>query len=81
MDETTWRLMKKGRTKKWQMWAIRGRGAMWFGLRGSRSGNTAAKLLDGFEGWLITDGYEGYDKAVRQLGGTIRQAGCCTQRA
>jgi len=76
MDETTWRLMKKGRTKRWQMWAIRGRGAMWFALRDSRSGNTAAELLDGFEGWLITDGYEAYDKAVRQVDGTIRQAGC-----
>ena len=78
MDETTWRLMKKGRTKKWQMWAIRGRGAMWFARRDSRSGNTAAKLLEGYDGWLITDGYEGYKKAVRQVDGTIRQAGCCT---
>ena len=81
MDETTWRLMKKGRTKKWQMWAIRGRGAMWFALRDSRSGATAAELLEGFEGWLITDGYKGYDKAVRQLDTSVRQAGCCTQRA
>ena len=76
MDETTWRLMKKGRTKKWQMWAIRGRGAMWFALRDSRSGNTAAKLLDGFEGWLVTDGYDAYDKAVRQLDTDIRHAAC-----
>ena len=76
MDETTWRLMKKGRTKKWQMWAIRGRGAMWFALRDSRSGTTAAKLLEGFDGWLVTDGYRGYDRAVRRVEGEIRHAGC-----
>ena len=81
MDETTWRLMKKGRTKKWQMWAIRGRGAMWFALRDSRSGTTAAKLLEGFDGWLVTDGYRGYDRAVRRVEGEIRHAGCCTHRA
>lgn len=35
MDETTSRLMKKGRTNKWQMWAILDRGVIWFGLRDS----------------------------------------------
>ena len=76
MDETTWRLMTKGKSKTWQMWAIRGRGAMWFALRDSRSGATAAELLDGYQGWLVTDGYTGYDKAARLAGGEIRHAGC-----
>lgn len=76
MDETTWRLMKKGSTKKWQMWAIRGRGAMWFALKDSRSGETAAELLQNYQGWLVTDGYQAYDKAARLAPGEIRLGAC-----
>ncbi|TXC67914.1 IS66 family transposase [Bradymonadales bacterium TMQ1] len=76
MDETTWRLMETGATKKWQMWAIRGRGAMWFALRDSRSGETAAELLDSYSGWLITDGCPSYDKAARLVPGEVRLSGC-----
>ncbi|RVU40403.1 IS66 family transposase, partial [Lujinxingia sediminis] len=76
MDETTWRLMETGATKKWQMWAIRGRGAMWFALRDSRSGETAAGLLESYSGWLITDGCPSYDKAARLVPGEVRLSGC-----
>lgn len=76
MDETTWRLMDRPGSKRWQMWAMRGRGAVWFALRDSRSGETAAELLDDFAGWLVCDGYKGYDKAVRRARGSPRIAGC-----
>ncbi|MGK7297240.1 MAG: IS66 family transposase [Candidatus Wenzhouxiangella sp. M2_3B_020] len=75
MDETVWPMLEKGR-KTWQLWSVRGRGAVWFALRGSRSGETAAELLDDYSGWLVCDGLKSYDKAARQSSGTIRLAGC-----
>jgi transposase len=76
MDETTWRLMKKGNTKKWQLWSMHGRGAVFFALRDSRSGATAVELLGNYSGWLITDGYGAYQKAAREAAGDIRLSGC-----
>lgn len=76
MDETTWRLMKKGGTKKWQLWTMCGRGAVWFALRGSRSGETAADLLKDYSGWLVCDGLGSYDKAANRCEGVIRLVGC-----
>lgn len=76
MDETTWKMMDRPGSKKWQMWVMRGRGAVWFALRNSRSGETAADLLGDFSGWLICDGYKGYETAVRQARGSPRIANC-----
>lgn len=76
MDETTWPLMQTGKTKKWQMWTMHGRGAVFFAIRDSRSGATAAKLLKEYSGWLVTDGYNGYQKAAREAEGEIRLSGC-----
>ncbi len=45
----------------------------------SRSGSVPLKLLDGYQGYLQTDGYEGY-AAIGRLPGIINQ-GCCTRRA
>jgi transposase len=81
MDETTWRMMDRPGSKRWQMWTMRGRGAVWFALRDSRSGQTAAELLGDYSGWLVCDGYAGYDKAVRTARGSPRLAGCCTAQA
>lgn len=75
MDETVWPMLSRGR-KTWQLWSVRGRGAVWFALRDSRSGETAAELLEDYSGWLVTDGLKSYDKAARQAPGVIRLAGC-----
>jgi transposase len=76
MDETTWRLMKKGHTKTWQLWSMCGRGAVWFALRGSRSGETAADRLSDYSGWLVTDGLGSYEKAANRSEDVIRLAAC-----
>jgi hypothetical protein len=34
MDETTWRLIDRPGSKRWQMWVMRGHCAVWFALRG-----------------------------------------------
>jgi transposase len=76
MDETTWKMMDRPGSKKWQMWVMRGRGAVWFALRDSRSGKTAADLLGDFSGWIVCDGYKGYETAVSQARGSPRLANC-----
>lgn len=75
MDETSWPMLGKGR-KLWQLWAMRGRGAVWMALKDSRSGETAAELLGDWSGWLVCDGLKSYDKAARISPGNIELVGC-----
>ena len=76
MDETPWPHIKRGGAKKWQLWAMRGRGAIWYALRNSRSGETAEDLLGDFEGWLMCDALGSYGKAARRSEQVVRLAGC-----
>ena len=71
----TWPMLGKGR-KTWQLWAMRGRGAVWFSLKNSRSGKTAAELLGDYSGWLVCDGLKSYDKAARVCRGDPTLVGC-----
>ena len=41
-----------------------------------RNGDNAAEFLKGFEGYVMTDGFDGYNKPVRATGGKIKRAGC-----
>ena len=76
MDETPWPHIKKGGANNWQLWVLRGRGAAWYALRDSRSGEVAQELMGDFSGWLVTDALKSYDKAVRRSEKVVRQAGC-----
>ena len=67
MDETTVQVLKeKGRAPQSQsyMWVRRGgppdQPAILFDYEPSRGGSVPARLLEGFQGILQTDGYEGY---------------------
>lgn len=69
MDETTVQVLKEpGRAAqaKSRMWVRRGgppdKPVVLFDYDPSRSGAVAARLLDGFQGYLQTDGYDGYNK-------------------
>jgi Transposase and inactivated derivatives len=42
----------------------------------SRSGEVPVRLLDGFEGHLQVDGYDGYSQVIRKSGGKITRGGC-----
>jgi len=60
-----------------QMWVRRSMGEkplILFDYASSRSGEEACKLLDGFSGYLQTDDYSGYNKAVKA--GRLVQLGC-----
>ena len=54
MDETPWPHIKRGGANTWQLWVLRGRGAAWYALRDSRSGEVAQELMGDFSGWLVT---------------------------
>ena len=75
MDETTVQVLKEpGRspTAKSYMWVQRGgppgRTAVLFDYEASRSGQVPVRLLEGWQGYLMTDGYEGYAPVARLPG-------------
>jgi transposase len=82
MDETTVQVMgEEGRedTQKSYMWLARGgplgKKVLWYEYHETRGGYNAKKFLQGYSGYLQTDGYEGYDAAVRDMPGIIH-VGC-----
>ncbi|MCK9506481.1 MAG: IS66 family transposase [Porticoccaceae bacterium] len=75
MDETTVQVLKEpGRspTAKSYMWVQRGgppgRTVVLFDYETSRSGQIPVRLLEGWQGYLMTDGYEGYAPVARLPG-------------
>lgn len=75
MDETRVQVLKEpGRAATTQsyMWVSRGgppgKPAVMFDYAPSRAGEVATRLLAGFDGYLMTDGYAGYDAAVAAHG-------------
>ena len=82
MDETTVQVMgEEGRedTQKSYMWLARGgpprQTVVLYNYRPTRAAYHAKDLLAGYSGYLQTDGYEAYDKAVRDLPGIVH-VGC-----
>ena len=74
MDETTVQVMgEEGRddTQKSYMWLARGgpsgRTVVSYEYRQTRAGRHTKELLSGYTGYLQTDGYEGYDSAVKDM--------------
>ena len=75
MDETTVQVLKEpGRspTSKSYMWVQRGgppgRTVVLFDYEASRSGQVPVRLLEGWQGYLMTDAYEGYAPVARLAG-------------
>jgi len=72
MDETTVQVMgEEGRedTQKSYMWLARGgppgKTVVLYEYRETRASHHAKKFLEGYRGYLQTDGYEGYDSALK----------------
>ena len=74
-DETHWRVMNKGNSKRWHVWALAAEDGVGYLLEDSRSADAADKLFGGFEGTAITDGYAAYG-ALKKRGGRFRLAHC-----
>lgn len=81
MDETTVQVLKevgKPATSTSYMWVQRGgppgRPVIVFDYAPSRSGHVPLRLLEGWHGYLMTDGYEGYAAVARTEG--IKHLAC-----
>jgi transposase len=82
MDETTVQVIgeeNREDTQKSYMWLARGgpigRKVIWYEYRPTHAAYNAREFLQGFSGYLQTDGYEGYDCALQDMPGIIH-AGC-----
>ncbi len=82
MDETTVRVLheeNKSSDSKSYMWVaigypIRGRPLVLYEYHPSRAGDIPMEFLEGFKGYLQTDGYKGYNRAVKTYG--LVHVGC-----
>ena len=82
MDETTVQVMgeeDRKDTQKSYMWLARGgppgKTVVLYEYRQTRAAYHARDFLEGYKGYLQTDGYEGYDAALRELS-VIQHVGC-----
>jgi transposase len=82
MDETTVRVIGEAERKDTQesyMWLARGgpvgKTVVWYEYHPTRAAYNAKALLEGYKGYLQTDGYKGYDCAVEDMAGIIH-VGC-----
>ena len=82
MDETTVQVMgeeDRKDTQKSYMWLARGgppkKKVILYHCRETRASSHAHMLLEGYQGYLQTDGYSGYDAAVKELDGIVH-VGC-----
>ncbi|MDR0442188.1 MAG: IS66 family transposase [Treponema sp.] len=82
MDETTVQVIgEEGRddVQKSRMWLARGgppgKTVTWYEYHPTRAAYHAKAFLEGFSGYLQTDGYNGYDAAVKDMPGII-PVGC-----
>lgn len=76
-DETHWRLMgNKKSSKKWWAWGLTTHDACWYHIDESRSAKAAARVLEGFSGTVLCDGYKAYETLAKQPDRDIRLAHC-----
>jgi len=64
-DETRWMLLKSPESERHQAWGIASPKAVYYEILPSRSAEAGAKLLDGYEGTLMVDGYGAYPAIAR----------------
>ena len=76
VDETTWRLMKKGESKRWYVWTLYGAWAVYHQIAPTRSADQAKELLQGYEGCIMCDDYSAYRSLAKKTKGGIRLTHC-----
>lgn len=62
VDETSW---KEHKVKRW-FWVGVGNHVVYYTI-GPRSSETALRILEGFKGWLMTDGYMAYRQFSKRI--------------
>jgi transposase len=83
MDETTMKVMDEPGKENKQlsyMWLARGgppgKKVVWYEYHESRASKHIVEILSGYSGYLQTDGYDAYEKALKDLTGKIIHVGC-----
>ena len=69
VDESWWRMMEKGGSKRWWAWTIATADAVHYTILDSRSQNAARKVLNGYTGNVMADGYGAYEALAKPGGG------------
>jgi transposase len=64
-DETSWRNHENHNTSKWWTWCVASDDMAVYRISRSRSHKAAEKVLGGFEGIVMTDGYKAYETLER----------------
>jgi len=75
-DETWWRLMDRKGRKKWWDWCLATEDAVYHRLRPSREAKVVEKLLAGYEGVVMSDGFAAYETLTRAGPAKYRNAHC-----
>ena len=70
-DETWWRLMDRGSSKKWWAWCLATEDSVFYRILDSRSAEAAKKLIGDFKGVIVCDGYGAYDSLSRAGPGLV----------
>jgi transposase len=74
-DETRWMLIESPHADRYQAWGMAGPDAVFYRILPSRSAEAARKVLGGFRGVLMVDGYSAYETLAR-AGPEISLAHC-----
>ncbi len=64
-DETWWRLLGGPESKRWWAWSVTCEDAVTYTILESRSQDAARRVLDGYHGIVLADGYSAYDALAR----------------
>jgi len=64
-DETWWRLLQGPESKRWWAWSVTRDDAVTYTILESRSQDAGRRVLDGFHGIVLADGYGAYDALAR----------------
>jgi len=75
-DETWWRLMESKASRKWWDWCLASRDAVYHRIHPERSARVVEKLLEGYEGVVISDGFAPYETLSRAGPARYRHANC-----
>lgn len=72
-DETWWRVMGKGTSKKWWAWTIVSPDAVYHAILPGRSNDAARVLLKDYDGVVVCDGFSVYSSLEHAASKTGRQ--------
>ena len=75
LDQTGWPNLKSKRAKKWQMWCLTAKQAVYHQIYDDKGASTFTDLVGGFEGFIVCDDLSTHQAGARD-GPGITLAGC-----